>query len=101
MTSQTIRRLNRLNQQFYGQVAADFSQTREQPWSGWQQLIPLLQQKKPHSILDLGCGNGRFGEFLQKHLSDFRYHGIDNNENLLQIAKSHLPNATFSQIDIV
>jgi|SRR5579859_364086 len=101
MTSQTIHRLNQLNQRFYEQVATDFSQTREQPWNGWQQLVPLLQQKQPQNILDVGCGNGRFAEFLQQHLSDFQYHGIDNNEKLLRIAKSHLPNANFSQIDIV
>src|SRR5579859_7793821 len=101
MTSQTIRQLNQLNQQFYEQVAADFSQTREQPWSGWQQLIPLLQEKQPQNILDLGCGNGRFGEFLQNQLPNFQYKGVDKNKNLLQIAKSHLPDATFSQVDIV
>lgn len=87
--SATIQRLNAINRDFYRTSADAFDQTRGRPWPGW---ITLMQHiDSPGRVLDLGCGNGRFGVFLADSLeSPLVYHGIDNNAHLLQRAAADL-----------
>ncbi|MBZ0303182.1 MAG: class I SAM-dependent methyltransferase [Anaerolineae bacterium] len=101
MDETTVRRLNAINRTFYRTTADAFDQTRGQPWPGWQRLLPHLPN--PTSVLDVGCGNGRLGIFLAQHVPLAHYHGVDNNEALLERAQSaliHLP-ATFEHRDII
>ena len=89
MDNDTIQRLNVLNQDFYRITAENFNQTRNHAWGGWQQLLPYL--KPPLSVLDVGCGNGRFGQFLFENLStDIAYTGLDANPSLLNRARELL-----------
>ncbi len=86
MDTKTITRLNAINREFYRITATSFDETRSQPWPGWLTLSPHLQA--PLSVLDVGCGNGRFGLFLADQLGkDVQYHGVDNNPTLLQKAE--------------
>lgn len=86
MNINIIRHLNQLNKTFYAQTAESFSQSRDHAWEGWEKLLPYLQM--PLSILDVGCGNGRFGIFLHEKLGDrIQYHGIDNAPTLLDFAR--------------
>jgi SAM-dependent methyltransferase len=87
MDNTTIKRLNQLNQIFYQITADSFDQTRGQPWPGWEPLLPYL--KTPLSVLDVGCGNGRFGVFLAQHL-DITYYGMDSSSELLDRARTAL-----------
>lgn len=89
MTDETISYLNAINRQFYETTASEFDQTRGRAWSGW---IPLAEYiSAPLSVLDVGCGNGRFGLFLAETLQDaIEYHGIDNNAQLLDYATDAL-----------
>jgi len=104
MDNATIHRLNAINREFYRVTADEFDQTRGQAWHGWNQLLPHL--KAPLSVLDVGCGNGRFGLFLAEHFEpqNLRYHGIDNNAALLQHAReslSMLPEVLLEERDII
>lgn len=65
------------------------------------ELLPYLST--PLRVLDVGCGNGRFGRFLQGHLGDaMRYHGLDSNPQLLDKARQALPaTAQLDQFDIL
>jgi SAM-dependent methyltransferase len=99
MDEPTAQYLNSLNRDFYRVTAAEFDQTRGQPWPGWEPLLPLIHT--PLTVLDVGCGNGRFGLYLAQHLEQVNYHGIDNNAALLARAQENLPDATFSQVDII
>lgn len=96
MDSDTIQRLNAINRQFYQTIADEFDQTRGVSWLGWERLLPYL--RSPLSVLDVGCGNGRFGLFLHENFSRHQptvlspettliYHGVDNNETLLERAR--------------
>lgn len=89
MTPDTIQQLNAINRRFYATTAADFDATRGRAWPGWQHLVAHLNA--PLSVLDVGCGNGRFGLFLADELDgDISYTGVDNNRELLQYAQSAL-----------
>jgi tRNA (uracil-5-)-methyltransferase TRM9 len=104
MDSSTITRLNQINREFYRVTADEFDQTRGEAWPGWERLRPYLHT--PISVLDVGCGNGRFGLFLAKTLSlptspplhrmergsggEVIYHGLDSNPALLEHARESL-----------
>ncbi len=103
MDAETIRRLNAINQRFYATVAAEFDQSRQQAWQGWDRLLPYLSP--PLSVLDVGCGNGRFGVFLAEKFGNerLRYHGSDSSAALIARAQVALAGmaATFDQRDLV
>jgi len=91
MEPSTIKKLNRLNQEFYQKVASSFDQTRQYSWQGWKQLLPLLQEiTQPFRVLDIGCGNARFAKFLEDNQFKFSYHGVDSSSELLEVASSSL-----------
>jgi len=93
MKVNTILKLNQINKNFYQDNSQVFDQTRQFFWSGWQKLLPLLKKQfrnKKIKVLDLGCGNGRFGLWLKNKVFDFNYWGIDQNEVLLNLAKQRL-----------
>lgn len=93
MDNETIQRLNNINREFYRITAAEFDATRGTAWRGWERLLPHL--KMPLSVLDVGCGNGRFGLFLAQNKAfhekpAFNYHGIDSSPALLERARETL-----------
>lgn len=91
MNDETIAALNALNRRFYETVAPEFDASRAHPWPGWVTLLPHLEgMAAPTSVLDAGCGNGRFGVFLAEHVKALRYHGIDSSRALIMSAKRAL-----------
>jgi tRNA (uracil-5-)-methyltransferase TRM9 len=92
MDEATIKRLNAINREFYRTTANEFDQTRGKPWPGWERLLPHLPRESvPLRVLDVGCGNGRFGLFLAARLQvEIDYHGVDNNPALLAHAREAL-----------
>lgn len=101
MDDATIRRLNQINRRFYRATAGEFDQTRGKPWPGWERLLPHvypLAAGRALSVLDVGCGNGRFGVFLAGklarreagHVPPLRYHGLDFDPALLEKARQAL-----------
>ena len=96
MDNETIQQLNAINREFYATTAHEFSKTRGNPWPGWEELIPHIEQlnlgEECH-VLDVGCGNGRFGVFLADRLDiPVDYHGMDSNPTLLFEAREALVN---------
>ncbi len=87
VNKQTIAKLNQLNKDFYKQVGVEFDKTRQNAWPGWDKVIKIVDEKfgdSPTRFLDVGCGNGRFGEFLKKnHKAKIDYLGIDSVEYLI------------------
>lgn len=119
MNDATIQKLNAINREFYQITADEFDQTRGQAWPGWEILWGQVErnltepgkglkpfvQSETVSVLDVGCGNGRFGVFLQdkigrtQHAASLQYHGVDNNSRLLEHARESLvvlPNMKFT-----
>ncbi|NDJ75558.1 MAG: class I SAM-dependent methyltransferase, partial [Chloroflexi bacterium] len=89
MDEQTIHRLNQINREFYQITATSFDESRNQPWPGWERILPHLHP--PLSVLDVGCGNGRFGAFLAQQFGlQINYTGLDSNLVLLERAQHAL-----------
>jgi SAM-dependent methyltransferase len=104
MDERTVHSLNAINRSFYSETAGEFDSSRSEPWPGWTRLLPLLEQQRAAGalrVLDVGCGNGRFGAFLADRLTpaELRYTGIDSSEFLLSRARARaLP---FAEIELV
>jgi len=80
----------------YSLIAEEFSRTRSSIWPETKSLLNrylLLGEK----ILDLGCGNGRYFEYLKE--KKVNYFGIDNSTGLIEIAKSRYPGVNFQTAD--
>src|SRR3989304_6791942 len=103
MDRATILALNRINKDFYTQRAEEFVATRRGPWRGWLRLLEEVGEKQL-SVLDVGCGNGRFALFLKEHLKrPFRYVGIEFSVIALQHARDNLsgmPSVTLREHDV-
>jgi len=101
-----INKLNQLDQDFYQQITTSFDQTRQYSWQGWTRLLPNLEpMRQPISVLDLGCGNARFANFLDENDIQFSYHGVDSSQSLLDKASHNLKQQhlehKLNQLDIV
>ncbi len=96
-------------QDFYDRNASSWDNSRQAFWPGWEKLWQLIQtHEKDISVLDLGCGNGRWAQFLlnkQRSVISgtdtvLQYLGLDISAQLLAIAKANLPSLQFFQVDL-
>ena len=101
MTTKVITKLNQLNKRFYETVGDAFDSSRQYFWKGWDNLLPYIKSTKIIKVLDVGCGNARFYEFLKQHKIKCEYVGVDNSQKLLNLAKENYPEATFINKDFV
>lgn len=93
MNARTREQLLELNRVFYEAHAEAFDRSRgARPWPGWIRLAALLTGELG-SVLDIGCGNGRFACFLHEAGFRFRYTGVDANRALLESARRQLSEA--------
>lgn len=86
MTPETAARLLALNRQFYDSLAESFAASRARPQPGYEKLLAYLPSR-PLRVLDVGCGNGRFGAFLAGYHPIAAYTGVDFSAGLLARAK--------------
>lgn len=90
MNRDTVLALNAINRAFYSSQAERFSATRRSVWRGFERAVPRIEAALPRggSLLDLGCGNGRFADALLSALErPFAYLGVDASEALLAEAR--------------
>lgn len=90
----THRALADLDREFYSRHADAFDRTRGAPWEGWNPVAEWAADRAARateelSLLDLGCGNGRFGAFLAERLGrPFEAWGVDASLGLLARARA-------------
>ena len=108
MDELTVQNLNQLNTEFYTVVGESFSATRGDYWQGWDELLPFLSEPPQLKIVDFGCGNGRFLQFVSENIEKpIQYLGIDSSAVLLKLAEQsteQLKNdcvASFSTGDLI
>jgi len=73
----------------YNLTAPSFASSRDRLWPELKFLFDYAEEKE--KILDLGCGNGRFSQYLQK--TD--YTGIDFSEEMIKEARKRFPKKKF------
>jgi tRNA (uracil-5-)-methyltransferase TRM9 len=117
MNTHTVEKLNDLNLTFYREIAPYFDSSRSYSWGGWEKLVTTLNIAEPDlfnitetksstntlQVLDVGCGNGRFVEFLEKKQVQFTYLGTDSDTYLLDKARERYNSqqVQFKQNDII
>lgn len=89
MDSEVAARLLALNRDFYAEHAAPFAATRATPQPGFAHLLAHLP-RPCRTVLDVGCGEGRFGRFLQEQMTLERYVGVDFTPALLARAAAEI-----------
>ena len=89
MRPEMVQKLLDINRQFYAEFAEAFAETRSAPQPGFSKLLNYLP-KPCHEVVDVGCGNGRFGLFLSRNLPDFSYTGVDFTVSFLDMAGASL-----------
>lgn len=99
MREEVVQRLLDLNREFYDAQADSFSGSRVTPQPGFARLLPHLPDPCPR-FLDVGCGNGRFAEFLQSHNRIGAFVGVDFSEELLADAAKNAE-GTFYQRNLL
>lgn len=78
----------------YDTIAKHFSNTRLAAWPEFETFESLITQyKEDCSVLDVGCGNGRLAEIVNKIKAS--YTGLDVSEQLLSEARTLYPEHTF------
>ncbi len=92
MNMRTIAALNAVNRRFYRRHWQAFDRSRRQPWPGWGRTFELFSRHhrcdRPHRILDVGCGNGRWLAFLSaRDFAPGLYCGVDASLDLLLAAR--------------
>lgn len=77
----------------YNCIADHFDKTRQIPWSQVTDFLNnsnYLKLSSNTKLLDAGCGNGKYIKYLTEILKfDGTILGVDNSENLLNIAKNN------------
>ncbi len=97
MRTSTARRLLRLNRDFYDAFAADFSASRSRLQPGIMRALAALQPY--HSLLDVGCGDGRVLAAGRHYAPGGRYMGVDFSRQLLRRAPTS-PRCDFIHADL-
>jgi len=80
-----------LNKDTYNVIASQFSGTRDYLWEDLKMLEKYILQQT--TVADIGCGNGRLYQLFAK--SQCSYLGIDQSQELIDLATKKFPLATF------
>jgi SAM-dependent methyltransferase len=81
----------------YDAFATTFSKSRQDhPWPELDYIIADMKNRDSLSVLDIGCGNGRFLEEIEKKRFKIeRYLGIDNSAWMIEEAQKLYPSEVF------
>ena len=115
MNKETFEKILKLTNNFYENNAKDFSASRKYSWRGWKSLNHVIKnnfrKSDQISILDLGCGNGRFYKYSLENLKgiEFTYLGLDSIDNMIIEAKENVslqnytvePNFSYKKWDVI
>lgn len=99
MNTATQLALNRINRRFYAAIAHEWSDKRRWAWPGFERIVRIFcaairgaPSRHSASVLDVGCGDGRFAAFIAEHIASgmlperCSYLGIDASLELLERA---------------
>ncbi len=80
----------------YDNFAKTFSQSRKNMrWQDLDEIIDDIKVNNFKSVLDIGCGSGRFLDMCKKKNFTPHYLGVDASAGMIQEAQKNHPNADF------
>lgn len=84
------------------QSTVDLSQPEKliQPYQQVMLCALAIKPTPPKNILNLGFGGGAFERFFAHHYNDIAITSIDNNADIVSMAKQHLPQANNNKVII-
>ncbi len=86
MRLQIIQQLIAINREFYTTFAAAFSETRSSAQTRLDRIVAYIGDAG--KVLDIGCGNGRLAERLEREGKQLQYVGVDASPALITIASA-------------
>jgi SAM-dependent methyltransferase len=86
VNSRIVEQLIEINGKFYSDFAVAFSETRPSGQMRLDRIVPYIPEGG--KVLDVGCGNGRLAERIEKEGRRVEYVGIDSSPQLIAIAES-------------
>ncbi|MFH1188521.1 MAG: class I SAM-dependent methyltransferase [bacterium] len=89
------KKVLKMVEEFYDAAATSFSDTRKYWWDDLQFISRYV--KSYNTVLDFGCGNGRFLHFCA--IPPKKYLGVDISANLIELAQTMHPTHRFIKID--
>lgn len=98
MRDQTAKEILEEIKTTYKNIAKEFSKTRRRSWEEFKTFSKYI--KANDTVADIGCGNGRFLEFISAQ-KNVKYTGIDNNKELLKTARAENKQAKFIEGDLL
>ena len=88
----------------YDPFASTFSQSRKNlRWGEIEYFVECIKKDSSHkkiSLLDVGCGNGRFLETLKTSGLSYDYLGIDESQGMIAEARKLHPTESFEVLDM-
>jgi tRNA (uracil-5-)-methyltransferase TRM9 len=101
--TQVVQQLLAINRKFYSEFARPFSETRSSAQTRLDRIVAYIGDGV--KLLDVGCGNGRLAERLEKQGKSADYYGVDASSELIAIAQARKTSlrrvaAEFSVADI-
>ena len=86
MDSQIVNQLLDINRKFYSEFARAFSETRSSGQSRLDRIVAYIGGDS--KALDVGCGNGRLADRLEREGRHVQYVGVDASPELIAIASA-------------
>jgi len=86
MRPQIVERLIAINREFYSKFASAFSETRSSAQTRLDRIVAYIGDAG--KVLDIGCGNGRLAERLDRDGKQLAYVGVDASAELIALAST-------------
>ena len=67
----------------------------------YQEIKELLDNKKEHSLLEIGCGTGYGLNYLSTILTEYKMSGIDLSDEAINMGKKLFPNLSLNSMNIL
>lgn len=84
MNTQLVERLLEINKKFYSEFAHSFSETRSSSQTRLDRIVAYVGDSV--KVLDVGCGNGRLAERIDREGRHVEYLGVDGSVELVGVA---------------